>query len=327
MDRDAFREIARGNCIPLVTPFHSDFSLDVKSLRQQVRRLLDAGYRTGNAVLLAGGAAGEFPSMSLDERKRVAETVVEEASERIGVLVGGQGTNVLDILEMARFCERIGASALQISAPYYEPPARDDIFAVFKMIADAADIPLVVYNTFWTGPHSHIPHDDVGELLEIANVAGLKWASPEMHDYERVLRSFAHRVAIIDNQVCEIYSQMMGAVGFVAHHALFWPDYSLKLWQCLEEQRYAEVLEMLKQFRIPCTTLLFKAYQLNGCEGHFDKIVLSLLGEPVGPPRPPGRPLSREFHEQVWQMLHDAGVPGLKHRPHESEHQIPVATA
>ena len=60
MDRLAHREKIRGNMIPLPTPFCPDWAVDVDALRRLVRRMLDAGYRTGNGVLLAGGAGGEF---------------------------------------------------------------------------------------------------------------------------------------------------------------------------------------------------------------------------------------------------------------------------
>ncbi|MBP88024.1 MAG: hypothetical protein CMJ64_15080 [Planctomycetaceae bacterium] len=312
MDRQQFRTKMAGNFIALPTPFHDDFSLDLETLRCLVRRLMDAGYRTGNGVLLVGGAAGEFATLRTEERKRVAEVVVEEAAGRIAVIVGAQDTSTMRVLELARFAESIGADGIQVGPPYYYPPSSEDIFALFQAISDEAAIPMVVYNTWWTGAHADLGYDRIAKLLDIANVGALKWSSPDAFVYEGVLKSFSDKIAIIDNQLCEILSHMMGAVGFVSHPPQAWPEYGLRLWATLEEGCYAEALGMLLRFRNPYYRLFFQAYEYSGSEGHFDKAILELVGERGGPPRPPGRPLPAKLVEAIRQMLLDAGVPGVK---------------
>jgi dihydrodipicolinate synthase/N-acetylneuraminate lyase len=103
MNRWAFREEVRGNFLPVPTPFHDEYSLDIPNLKRQIRRLLNAGYKTGNGFLLIGGAAGEFYTLETEERKRIGETAVEEAAGRIAVIVGAQSTSMLTVLELARF--------------------------------------------------------------------------------------------------------------------------------------------------------------------------------------------------------------------------------
>ena len=216
MDRQQFRAKMAGNFIALPTPFHDDFSLDLETLRRQVRRLMDAFYQTGNGVLLAGGAAGEFATLRTEERKRAAGC--------IAVIVGAQDTSTMRILELARFAESIGADGIQVGPPYYYPPSSDDIFALFQTISDEVAIPMVVYNTWWTGTNADRGYDRIAKLLDLANVGALKWSSPDAFVFEGVLDSFSDKIAIIDNQLCEILSHMMGAVGFVSHPPLAWPD-------------------------------------------------------------------------------------------------------
>jgi 4-hydroxy-tetrahydrodipicolinate synthase len=311
MDRLRYRVKIRGNFLAIPTPFHSDYSLNLMSLRKIIRRLLDAGYRTGNGILLIGGAAGEFYAMETEERKQVAEAAVEEAGGRIPVIIGAQHTSTLTILELARFAERIGADGIQVSPPYYEPPSPDDVFDLFKAVSDGADIPLVVYNTWWTGRNADVNYEQTVRLLELANVGAIKWSSPNPAIYESVLRDFAHQIPIIDNQIHEVYSHMLGAVAFTSHTALAWPEYGLRLWEDLEQKRYADAVELIKQLRIPFYRLFYKAFAFSGCEGHFDKAILELVGEPAGLPRPPGRPLPPELLEEMRTMLRNAGVPGL----------------
>src|SRR5438093_9169638 len=308
MDRLEYRKKLRGNFLPVPAPFHDDFSLDIPTFRRQIRRLLEAGYRTGNGFLLVGGAAAEFYALETDERKRIAEAAVEEAAGRIPVIVGAQHSGSLTVLELARFAERIGADGIQVGPPYYEPPTADDVFELFQAVSDAADIPIVVYNTWWTGTNAVMDYDLTARLLEIANIGGLKWSSPSASTYEAVLRDFSPEVAIIDNQLCEVYAHMLGACGFTSHPPLCWPEYGLRFWACLEERRYEEATELLKIMRIPYYHLFWKAIAYSGCEAHFDKAMMELVGELVGPPRPPGRPLPASFREEMRQFLERAGV-------------------
>jgi dihydrodipicolinate synthase/N-acetylneuraminate lyase len=311
MDRLAYREKISGNFIALPTPFNADFSLDLLALRRLVRRLIKAGYRTGNGILLVGGAGGEFHTLRTSERKQIAEVVLEEAGGLIPVVVGAQSTSGLVMLELARFAERIRADGIQVSPPYYEPVSPDGVFELYKSISDAADIPMVVYNTWWTGTNADLSYEQTARLLEIANVGALKWSASRPSDYESVLRDFSSRIPIIDNHICEVFSHMLGATSFTSHPPLAWPEWGLNLWECLKQQRYVEATEMLKQFRIPYYHLFFKAYAYSASESVFDKAILEMIGEPVGLARPPARPLTPELREQTRRMLLEVGVPGV----------------
>ena len=303
MDRIAYKKKISGNYIPLPTPFHDDFSLDLKSLRRLVRWLIDHGYRTGNGVLLAGGAGGEFASMRTSERKKVMETVVEEAAGRIPVVVGVQDTNMDRILDLARFADQIGADGLQVSGPYYDPPTREDILELLKTISDASAVPMLIYNTWWSGPQSDISYECISEALEVANVGALKWHSPMMWSYEEVIRDFADQLPIEDNVPIEVYSHMLGATAFTSYAALIWPEFGLRLWDCLQDGRYPDAMQMVKSFRIPLNALLFKACDRTCSEGHFPKAALEIVGQPVGPVRPPARPLPSDMYEQLRKVL------------------------
>ncbi|MBM3801202.1 MAG: hypothetical protein FJW26_02700 [Acidimicrobiia bacterium] len=171
---------------------------------------------------------------------------------------------------------------------------------------------MVIYNTWWTGTHADMGYEQTARLLEIANVGALKWSSPAQSFYEAVLKDFAQRLPIVDNQLCEVVSHMLGATSFVSHPPLAWPEFGLRLWDALQQRRYSDALDLIKKFRIPYYVYFFKAYAYSGSEGHFDKAILEMLGEPIGPPRPPARPLPVELREQIRHMLLEAGVPGVK---------------
>jgi dihydrodipicolinate synthase/N-acetylneuraminate lyase len=299
VDKVAYRKKICGNVIPLPTPFHADFSLDLAALRRVVGRLIKAGYRTGNAVLLVGAAGGEFFTLHTDERKKVAEAVVEEAAGSIPVIVGAQHTSTLIVLELARFAKSIGADGIQVGPPYYETMSSDDVFELFRTVSDSVDIPMMVYNTV----HAAFGYEQTARVLELANVGALKWSAPAQYLFEAILRDFAQAVCIVDNQLCEILSHMMGATAFVSHLPLMWPAYGLRLWDCLQQKRYAEALELIQQLRIPYYMVSLKAYTYTASESILDKAILEMMGEPIGPARPPARPLPPEILEEIRQKL------------------------
>ena len=97
--------------------------------------VVERGVWTGSGVLLAAGAGGDFPMLTLDERKAVSETIVRAADGRTPVVVGAQDTNPARSVELARFAEDIGAWGIQLAPGYYYASSPDDCYRVFRSSA------------------------------------------------------------------------------------------------------------------------------------------------------------------------------------------------
>ena len=170
-----------------------DLELDLPAVRRHVRFLLDGGFRTGNGVLLAGGAAGDFSTMSFDERVALTEAVVQEVDGRVPVIMGAQTTSTSELVALAKAAERTGAEYIQVSPPYYFASTEEDFYEYVVAAAEAADVGIIVYNTFWTS--SGVLLDMVERLAELPNVVGLKWSVPGLAfmAFERAVVRFADR--------------------------------------------------------------------------------------------------------------------------------------
>lgn len=105
---------------------------------------------------------------------------------------------------------------------------------------------------------------------------------------------------------------LMGATAFVSHAPLVWPEFGLRLWDSLQEHRYADALAWIKRFRIGYTALLFKACDYTCSEAGMDKAALAMVGCLVGDVRPPARSLPTAFLDQIRKMLQDVGVSDLQ---------------
>ena len=102
MDSETRRSRLQGCYVTIPTMFRDpDLEVDLDAIRRHVRFLIDGGLTTGNAVLLAGGAAGDFSTLSFDERVLIAEAVVDEAAGRVPIAMGGQTTSTREIVQLA----------------------------------------------------------------------------------------------------------------------------------------------------------------------------------------------------------------------------------
>ena len=195
-------------------------------------------------MLLVNGANGEFPMLTLEERKQTAQAVVDEAGGRIAVIVGAQTSSTREAIQIAQHAQEIGAAALQVSPPYYFTPTDDDVYEHVAAIAAAA-LKLASFSTRPTGSATESTPATLERLAEIPQVACIKWGSPDPFNYQFVLLRLADKLGIIDNQLSPVYNQMMGGSGVNVHPALLWPEWGVKVWELLEarawDQAQAEV--------------------------------------------------------------------------------------
>lgn len=156
----------------LVTPFGRGGALDEAGIRRLARRQIDAGIH----FLVPCGTTGETPTLTLEERTRIVEIVVEEAAGRVPVLAGAGGYNTHEVIESARRMHGAGVDGLLSVTPYYNKPTPDGLFEHYKAIAEAVPLPIVVYNVPGrTGVNLDV--STIVRLSAIPNVVGVKEAS------------------------------------------------------------------------------------------------------------------------------------------------------
>jgi len=171
----------RGVYPAITTPFHGDGSIDFETLRADVRRL----ERAGVDGIVPVGSTGESATLSHDEHVEVVEAVVETVQDV--PVVAGSGSNSTDeALSLSRRSAEAGADGLLLISPYYNRPEQRGLVEHYRTIADAVDLPQIVYNVpSRTG--SNVEPDTVVELASHPNVAGYKAASGDMGQITEVV--------------------------------------------------------------------------------------------------------------------------------------------
>jgi len=156
----------------LVTPFTRSGDLDEKSVRRLGRRQIDAGIH----FLVPNGTTGENPTLTLAERIRIVEILVDEAAGKVPILAGAGGYNTKEVVHLADEMRKAGASGLLSVTPYYNKPTPDGLVQHFRAIADSTPLPIVVYNV----PGRTGVNIDVNTLVRLSaipTVVGVKEAS------------------------------------------------------------------------------------------------------------------------------------------------------
>ncbi len=310
MDYSQLKKDLEGLYITIPTLFNDpDLTINEKGIRQHVAFLRNNGINNHNAVLLAGGAAGDFSTMSFDERVKVAG-IVKDAAGDIPVALGAQTTSTMELKALAKAAEEVGASFIQVSCPFYFNHTQDDFYEHILAVSRSAKVGLIIYNTFWTS--AEVSFGMVERLIEIPQVVGLKWATKRSvaMEFEDVVQTFASKLTVIDNDLLFPISHMLGAKAFEVHLCNHWPEWGVKLLETLEAGDYKQVeLDMIKE-ALPYYRLWKKIEQnFTVGDGFVDKLCMELIGLPSSRCRPPTRDIREKYREEAREMLIQCGTP------------------
>ena len=306
-----------GCYVTVPTPFvdTEGWPVNEAALRTYVSFLLDGGLNHDNATFLAGGAAGDFSTMTFDERLRVAEIVADQVNGRVPVAFGAQTTSTLELIRLAQAAQAMQLDFIQVSCPFYFTHTEADFEEFVRTAAAAApDVGIIIYNTFWTS--SGVSFAMIERLAEIDNIVGLKWAAPrtDAMEFEDVCSHFSDRFTIIDNNLFFPYSAMpsLGARAFEVHLCNFWPAWGIKLMQWVTAGNYSEIARMMTDEAMPWYKLWVEIENgYTSGDGYLDKLCMELVGLPSSRCRPPTRDIRQRYRAKTLAMLRSIGVPDL----------------
>lgn len=291
----------RGVFTALVTPFDPDGIVDDAALRQLVRYQIEGGV----AGLAPAGTTGEGATLDPEEHQRVVEIVVEEArgASRPVPVIAGAGTNSTSkTIALARRCRDAGADALLLVTPYYNKPPQAGMAAHFRAVAEAVDLPIVLYDVPGrTGVH--LTPETVLELAQEEPFVAVKDACGRLEETSRILRGRPEGFAVLsgeDSLALPIVA--LGGDGVICVVSNEAPAQMTELVEAAlagDRRRAAEL-----------HALLFPLMQANFVESNPIPVKWALhrMGL-IGPnPRMPLVPLSERGAEVVESALREAGL-------------------
>jgi len=164
-----------GSIVALVTPMHEDGSIDYVSLEKLIEFHID----NGTSAIVSVGTTGESATLSHQEDSQVTRKVIEYANGRIPVIAGSGSNSTSEAISLTEQAKQAGADAALVVAPYYNRPPQEGMYQHFKAIAQAVDIPIILYNVP-KRTSSDIENDTVIRLSKIDNIIGIKDATSDL---------------------------------------------------------------------------------------------------------------------------------------------------
>ena len=202
----------QGTGTAMITPFKADGSVDEKALR----RFVDFQIAGGVDMLLPCGTTGEGATLDADETDRVVQIVIEQSRRRAPVIVGAGSNSTVKAVQATKRAKKLGADGVLSVGPYYNKPTQQGYYEHFKAIAEADDIPVVVYNV--PGRTSgNIEAKTMLRLAEISNIVGVKEASGNLGQIMDIIRDAprAFRVLCGDDAMA-LAVVLLGGGGIVS---------------------------------------------------------------------------------------------------------------
>jgi 4-hydroxy-tetrahydrodipicolinate synthase len=161
-----------GSIVALVTPMHPDGSVDYDALR----RLIDWHVAEGTDCIGVVGTTGESPTVTVEEHCEIIRVAVEHAAGRVPIMAGAGANATAEAIELSRYAKQVGADCTLQVVPYYNKPSQEGIYRHFRAIAEAVDIPLVLYNVPGRTV-ADLQHDTVLRLAQVPGIVGIKEAT------------------------------------------------------------------------------------------------------------------------------------------------------
>lgn len=285
---------------PMLTMFDEEGNFNEEAQRKHTNFLIENGIHG----LIPTGSTGEFIAMTLEERKKVVEVVVDEADGRVPVYAGTGHYSTDFTIELSRHAEQVGADGVMIITPYYLPRSEGEIYEHYRLVSEAIDIPIMLYHN----PHFSnvtLTDDFIQRCWEDGIIASVKEGEGEVYRINDLRYRCGENLGIFYGfDQCPLESFMMGADGWVAGTANLLPKEISLIYE------YAQVdIEKAKEqwYRIK-PYIDFITNVEDGKWLHLLKAGLEMRGEQKTYPRKPAVSIEDELLNRLRKILEELAV-------------------
>ena len=291
----------QGSLVAIVTPMHADGALDIDALK----RLIDWHVASGTAAIVIVGTTGESPTVDVDEHALLINTTVTHAAGRIKVMAGTGANSTREAISLSAYAKSVGADASLSVVPYYNKPTQEGLYQHFRAIAEAVDLPMILYN---------VPGRTVADmatattmrLAEVPGIVGIKDATGDIArggELLRQLRKLDKRFVVYSgNDDSALALMAMGSDGVISVTANVAPKAMAELCRAALSGDFASA-RTINDALFPLHLDLF--VEANPIA---PKWVLARMGKCSATTRLPMTPLSAKFEPVLEAAMRHAGL-------------------
>ena len=287
-----------GSIVAIVTPMHEDGSLDYPALRA----LVDWHVAEGTDAIVIVGTTGESPTVTVDEHCELIRVAVEQAGKRIPIIAGTGGNSTNEAIELTAFAKKVGADASLQVVPYYNKPTQEGMYRHFRTIAEAVDLPVMLYNVPGRTV-ADMNNDTILRLAQVPGIVGVKEATGNIDRAAQLIKDAPEGFAIYSgDDPTAVALILLGGQGNISVTANVAP-----------RKMHEMCVAALKGDVVTARRLHMELIELNKamfCEANPIPVkwALQQMGKMEGGIRLPLTPLSESNYETVRKALAATGL-------------------
>lgn len=287
-----------GSIPAIVTPMGDDGALDLPALR----RLLDWHIAEGSDAIVVVGTTGESPTVDFAEHCQLIETTVQHVAGRVPVIAGTGANATREAIELAQFAKKAGADAHLSVVPYYNKPTQEGLYQHFKTIAEAVDLPMIVYNVPGRTV-ADLANDTALRLAQVPGIVGIKDATGDIERGTDLLKRAPRNFAVYSgDDATALALLLLGGAGTISVTANVAPRLMHEMCSAALKGDLAKARELNFRLLGLHRDLFIEPNPTP------TKWALQTMGLIAGGIRLPILPLSAASHERVRIAMQAAGI-------------------
>ena len=289
-----------GRMIPaMVTPFDENLELDLKQARALARRLADGG----SDALIINGTTGESPTVFYPQKMQLFEAVVSEVGGEIPIIANVGDNCTADTVDFAKDVQKLGVDGFMLVVPYYNKPPQEGLYQHFKTIANAVDLPIVLYNIPGRTGINMLPETTLRLANDVENIVAIKEASGNLDQVKQIIDNAPANFDIYSGDDSLTFDMMkIGAAGVISTTGNVAPGRMKEITTLCAEDRFEEAA-VANEKLLPLMDELFVT-----ANPIMVKEALNLTGFNVGGVRLPLVDATPEQSAHLAQVMREVGV-------------------
>jgi 4-hydroxy-tetrahydrodipicolinate synthase len=289
-----------GIFVPHVTPFKHDGEIDTKALRKLVH------FWIGNGLsgLVTCGSNGEAPYLLREERRKLLETVVDEANGKVPVIAGTGAISTKETVQLTMDAKDVGVNAALVVTPFYFKHSNEELYAHYSAVLEAVDLPIIVYNVPKFTGVSLEPALVERLSSEYNHVVGVKDTSGSYSQITELVRLVGGKISVLAGTAdLTLPTLAVGGKGAVIAVANVAPKLCSELYKAFKDGDCAKAWELQKTISRINEVLVTRRNQLAAI-----KEALNIMGLSAGYPRKPTLPLNEREREYIRKFMEEVNL-------------------
>ena len=287
----------KGMGVALVTPFKGDGSVDYDALL----RLVDYQLQNGTDFLCVLGTTAETPTLTQEEKEKVKRVVIDRVNGRLPILLGVGSNSTQAVVDIVKNDDMTGVDALLVVVPYYNKPSQEGIYQHYKAVAEATDLPIVLYNVPGRTGVNMTAETTLRLARDFKNVVAIKEASGNIGQIDEIIKSKPVGFDVISGDDGITFPLItLGAVGVISVLGNAFPREFSRMTRLALQGDYTNALAIHHKFAEMCS-LLFADGNPAGV-----KAMLSIMGmieNKLRLPLVPVREATNDKLRSAWHKL------------------------